>query len=208
MLPTLIEPQTERGAPAPMDAVPREYLWTVDAFCRVAEAGVFGEPSLAELVRGKIIQHPGQTPLHAGLTGHIAQRLRDALKPCFMVREHKPVNISQDTEPNVDVSVIAGHRSDFRERHPGPAEAALLVEVADSSVAYDTGDKALLYAQSDIADYWVVLAQEGALLLHRDPTADGYVSVTRLEGNGGSVSPLAASDVSLSVHDLLSLAER
>ena len=127
--------------------------------------------------------------------------------PRFRVRQHKPINISPDTEPSVDVSVIVGRHGDYRERHPGPAEAVLLVEVADTSVAYDTAEKALLYAQSDIRDYWVVLAQEGALLLHRDPTADGYVSVTRLEGNDG-ISPLAASDVSLSVHDLLGLAER
>ena len=66
------------------------------------------------------------------------------------------------------------------------------MEVAVSSVDNDLGDKALLYAQAGITDYWVVLPEERAVVVHREPTPQGYGSVTRLTETD-TLTPLAAS---------------
>jgi len=72
------QPTSERFAP-------REFRWTVELLYQVADQWVFGEPLLIELVRGKVIQHSGQTPLHAYLTEHMTRILRAVLEPGLMI---------------------------------------------------------------------------------------------------------------------------
>jgi len=92
--------------------------------------------------------------------------------------------------------------ADAVERNPAPENVALLVEVADTTVTYDLGEKALLYAQAGISDYWVVLVNETAIVRHREPTPDGYQEVTRLAGQD-TLSPLAVPEVVWMVNALL-----
>ena len=193
------------SVPPPAAGVsPCPYHWTVDSFSRALDAAAFGLWPRVELVRGVIIEHDGQTPRHAFTGGHIAGILRAALEPRLMVREVSPIHISVDTEPDTDVLVVTGGINDYRERHPGPADVVILVEIADSSTEYDLGEKALLYAEAGIADYWVVLPDENAVIVHRNPTAEGYGSVTTL-GVGDTISPLAVPEAVLPMRELLAL---
>ena len=90
-----------------------------------------------------------------------------------------------------------------------PATAILVVEVADTSLTVDTGDKAELYAAGGIADYWVVDLNNRVLIVRRDPRPDpasqsgsSYATVLRLLP-GQTVSPLAATQPTVNVADLL-----
>ena len=58
----------------------------------------------------------------------------------------------------------------------------------------DLGGKALLYAQAGIMDYWVARPEEGRVMVHRDPTPEGYGSVTRF-AETDTLTPLAIPDV-------------
>jgi Uma2 family endonuclease len=96
---------------------------------------------------------------------------------------------------------------DYARQHP--TTAVLVVEVADSSLTYDTGPKAHLYAAAGIADYWVIDVNGGHLVVFRDPVADAaaprgfrYNSVLTL-ARGQSVNPLAAPTAVVQVADLL-----
>ncbi len=187
--------------PAPEDEV-KEFLWTVASLYRAIDAGVFEHPEQLELIHGRIIEHMGQNPPHSTLASEIADMLRAAFSPRYAIREEKPIHISFDGEPIPDVSVVVGKQSDYREHHPTPQDVALLVEVADSSVAYDLDEKALLYAQAGISDYWVVLVNEAVIVRHREPTSDGYQSVTRLAGTD-TIAPLAAPEIVWTIQTLL-----
>jgi hypothetical protein len=50
----------------------------------------------------------------------------------------------------------------------------LLVEIADSSLRYDIGRKAALYASFDIRELWVIDAVRLTTRVFRDPAAGGY----------------------------------
>jgi len=76
------------------------------------------------------------------------------------------------------------------------------VEVSDTSAAYDLGEKALLYSQAGITDYWVVLVNEAAIVRHRQPTSEGYQQVTRLAG-ADTLSPLVVPEAVWTVNALL-----
>jgi Uma2 family endonuclease len=189
-------------ASQPKTEVLREYRWTAPMFYRALDAGAFGMWPKVELIRGKLMEHPGQTPPHAYTVGHIGHCFRDVLEPAFQVRECKPIAIAEDTHADTDVLVIIDRRSEYEERHPGPEDTLLLVEASDLTADYDLGEKALLYARAGIPDYWVVLVNEAAIVRHREPAPDGYKEVTRLAGDD-VVSPLAMPEAIWTVNTLL-----
>ncbi|MBV9851601.1 MAG: Uma2 family endonuclease [Armatimonadetes bacterium] len=192
-------------SPAPRHAAgPRnnEFHWTTDRFYRAAAAGVFDDPGRLELIHGRIIEKMPYSPRHTALIGHIAKRLRAVLNSAVTVRAEAAIHIAFDGEPIPDISVIRGDDLDYLARHAAPEDVVLLVEVAISSERGDLGEKALLYAKAGISDYWVVLPEAGEIVVHRDPTEEGYQSVTRV-GEDGAIRPLAAPEAVLSVRDLL-----
>ena len=123
------------------------------------------------------------------------------------MRVQGPLDLGEISEPEPDVAVIAGNVRDYTDAHP--TTAALIVEVADTSLAYDRTTKASLYAKAGIADYWIVNLIERQLEVHRYPTSDaarlygfGYAEITVLTA-AESVVPLAMPQASIAVADLL-----
>jgi Uma2 family endonuclease len=105
----------------------------------------------------------------------------------------------QDTDPVPDLAVVPGRPRDYT-AHPTTAD--LVIEVADSSLAFDTNEKRLLYAKAGIREYWVVDVNGRRLHVYRDPKAGDYTS-QRTFGPSESVSPLAAPSATVRVADLL-----
>ena len=189
-------------AAQPRTEVLRDYHWTATMFYRALNAGAFGFEPKVELIRGRLVEHPGQTPRHANTVNCIGRRFREALEPALEVREHCPIAIADDTHVDTDILVVKDLCSEYEKRHPGPEDTLLLVEVADASVEYDLGEKASIYAQAGIAEYWVVLVQEAAIVVHRKPTSEGYRQIAQLSGTN-ALSPLAMPEVVWSVNALL-----
>lgn len=195
---------TTTVAERPQEILLHEYHWTAEEFYRAAAAGAFDDPDRLELIHGRLIRLM-QGERHANLRARMSRRLRRALEPPLFVRDENPLHIAFDGEPVPDLMLT--YQEEYAGRHPEPEEVALLVEVAVSSAEYDLGEKALLYAQAAIADYWVVLPEREQIVVHREPSPDGYRVVTTL-GVLDVVSPLAAADVTLTVQDLLGRGEK
>jgi Uma2 family endonuclease len=207
MATALLEKQEIRqpeAAEAETGVVP--YHWTVEAFTKASDAGVFGYSERLELVQGRIIKLMGQGPRHATLASEIAEMLRDAAKKQFAIREEKPFRIDFDGEPIPDVMVLSGRQADYDDHQPVPEDVRLLVEVSVTTVEYDLGEKALLYAQAGVTDYWAVLVNESAIVVHREPSLQGYQEVTRLMGTD-TLSPLALPSAAWTINELLGRTE-
>ena len=168
--------------PEESGSAPSEYHWTVDALYRAIDAGVFEHPERLELIQGRIIEKMSQNAPHTSLRRRFGRLLRQRMEPAFVVMEETPVRLALDGEPVPDVLVAAGAEADYNFRHPTQTETVLIVEIADTSVTKDLGEKSLLYAQADIKDYWVVLVNEDVIVAHRQPLPNGYQSVLRLTG--------------------------
>jgi Uma2 family endonuclease len=115
-----------------------------------------------------------------------------------------PIALDPDSEPEPDVSVVAGSPRDDRDDHP--SRPALVVEVADSSVRFHRTVKARIYARGGIAEYWIVNLPARVLEIHREPRRRSgrharyaTVIIARL---GESIQPLAAPRA-VAVDDLL-----
>ncbi len=189
-------------AAQPKTDIIRDYRWTAPMFYRALDGGAFGLWPKVELIRGRLVEHPGQTPRHAYTVAHIADCFRDVLEPALQVREHCPIAISDDTHADTDVLMVNDCRSEYEERHPGPDDSLLLVEVSDLAADYDLGEKASIYAQAGIADYWVVLVNEAAIVVHRQPALGRYQKISRLTGTN-RLSPLALPEVAWTISELL-----
>jgi len=112
-----------------------------------------------------------------------------------IVRIQSPTRIPKlESEPEPDVLWLVN--KDYSSSHPEPEDVLLLIEVAESSLAYDTGEKARLYAEAGIADYWVIDLAEDCVEVFRDPQPTGYRSRQTYRGDE-EVRPLAFPDVSL-----------
>jgi Uma2 family endonuclease len=151
-----------------------------------------------------VVLSPQNWP-HASTVDRVGEALRRVLGIGFWVRMQFPLNLGT-SDPEPDVSVVVGQREDYSDH---PTTAVLIVEVSDSTLAYDRGRKASLYARAGIADYWIVNLVDNQLEVRRDPRPDatqhyghGYANVTVLVPPA-VVNPLALPNASLAVADLL-----
>jgi hypothetical protein len=178
-------------------------LWTVDQFHALGDLGCF-EGRRAWLINGVIIEEGPMNPPHAIAATKTEDSIRDMFKVGHHVRVAKPLVVGQITDPEPDVAVVVGKPGDYTSH---PTTAALVIEVADSSLNYDITVKAELYATANIADYWVLDVDGRRLLVFRDPApVPGGTAAYRTQltlGDADSVSPLAAPTATVRVADLL-----
>jgi Uma2 family endonuclease len=185
---------------------PRPKRWTCDEFHQLGDEGWF-EESRVMLIQGEILEMPVPNPPHTTAKSLTEEVLRAIFATGFLVRAENPLLLGRSTDPVPDLAVVRGSIRDYARSHPNTA--VLVVEVSDSSLDYDTDDKASLYASAGIADYWVVDLVNRRLIVHRDPQADGakrfdfgYANVTAFLP-GQSVSPVAAAQATVAVADLM-----
>jgi Uma2 family endonuclease len=156
---------------------------------KMIDAGTLGEDEHVELVDGVMVAMSPEGPPHSATIDLCADVLRRAFGDAFTVRVQHPLVIDPDGEPEPDLVVVAGSPFDYFDEHP--RTAALVVEVAGSSLAYDRREKTRLYARSAIPEYWIVNLVDRVVEIHRSPSADGYQDVSSV-GPSGTISPLAA----------------
>lgn len=182
----------------PSPSGPRPLRWTCTEFHRFGDMGMF-EGRRAMLLDGIILEQGPMNPPHAIALGLVEEALRTAFGNGWWVRQQSPLILGQDTDPQPDLAVVPGKPRDYTD-HPTTAE--LLVEIADTSLSFDTNEKRLLYARSGIRDYWVVDINGRRLLLYRAPQAGDYATQQAL-GPADFVSPLAMPTARIPVADLL-----
>jgi Uma2 family endonuclease len=180
--------------------------WTRIEYERLVDLGAFAREPV-ELVGGQLIVAEPQGSYHVTAVGMIASRLGAVLPPGWIVRLQAPLALDAESAPEPDIAVVPGTWADYREAHP--STAALTVEVADSSLAFDRDDKGSLYARARLADYWIVNLVARMLEVYRDPTPDpaalyGWRYRSRLTlSPADTVAPLAVPDVRVPVAELL-----
>ena len=101
-----------------------------------------------------------------------------------------------EPEPDFVVAPPADYDTDH------PAEAHLIIEVAESSLALDRGKKLRLYASCAVPEYWVVNLPERCIEVYTGPVPGAYSRVERYE-RGQSIRLVAFPDVSFAVSDVL-----
>lgn len=175
-------------------------LFTVSDYYRMGDAGVFGPDERVELLEGEILRMNPIGPRHANCVDRLNHLFVSLLGDRAQVRIQNPVRLSEVSEVQPDVALVRRDRDEAA--HPGPSDVFLLVEVADSSVAFDRQVKLPRYARAGIPEVWIVDLTAAAVEVHREPRITGYATSTQL-GAGGSIGPAAFPDVGIEVGDFL-----
>jgi Uma2 family endonuclease len=150
-----------------------------------------------ELIRGLVIEKMSKSPLHRTVASRLYKRLLAQLPEGYSVWKEEPLTLL-DSEPEPDISITRGTDGDFAVAHPTTAE--LVIEVAVSSPALDR-ENASLYAEAGVREYWIVLATERGVEVHRQPK-NGRYQEKRLLGSDGVLEPASVPSVRISVAEL------
>ncbi len=167
-----ITPTQPAPSPAPL-ASPAVYRMTVDEFERIA--GSLNDDQV-ELLDGYVIGRDDMRQRHVLATERRRRRLERIVGEGYFVREEKPIRIPEIDEPRPDISVVRGDPELFAQRHPAPAEVALLIEVSETGLDRDQGKKRFNHARSVIPIYWIVNLVDNQLEVYTRPEPNGYQS--------------------------------
>ncbi|MFN8637073.1 MAG: Uma2 family endonuclease [Chloroflexota bacterium] len=198
----------KRKAPTPQPTpdlgivAPKRRLFTVHEYHQMGDAGILGEDDRVELINGEIVEMPPIGENHFGEVNRFTAMFSQYFAGQAVVHIQNPLRLGQRIEPQPDV-VLLRFRDDFyKGKFPGPEDALLVVEVAESSLTYDRQTKVQLYAQAGIVEYWIVNLVDGEIEVYRDPAGTRYRSMQTLK-SGDTVSPVEFPDVTIPVAELL-----
>ena len=181
--------------------------WSRVEYERLVELGAFRPGDRLELVGGALLVREPQGGPHATAVGLVEDALRQVFGSGWTVRTHSPIALDDESEPEPDVAVVPGGRRDHVRHHP--SHPVLIVEVAESSLAFDRAEKASLYARAGIVDFWILNLPDRVLEVYRDPHVAPHApyghryGATITLGPGDTASPLAAPSADIPVADLL-----
>jgi len=175
-------------------------LFTVSDYYRMGEAGVIGPDERVELLEGEILRMNPIGPRHANCVDRLNYLFVTRLGERVSVRVQNPVRLGELSEVQPDVALVRRHRD--VEVHPGPSDVVLLIEVADTSVAFDRQVKLPLYARAGVPEVWIVDLPAAAVEVYREPGVTGYSASSRLAA-GDTIGPAAFPDVRFPVREFL-----
>ena len=184
-----------------VEVVATRRRFTRAEYHRMAEVGILGEHDRVELIRGEIVEMSPIGRRHKAFVGNLAQLLIVRLAGRAIVWVQSSIALAEDTEPEPDLAVLRRGAVPYKERDAWAEDALLVVEVADSALAYDRSTKLRLYAEAGIPEYWVVDCAAETVEVYRSPGPEVYRDVSRLAGTA-KVTLHAFPDVELTTTEI------
>ena len=175
--------------------------FTLDTYQRLGELGILGEDDRVELIGGQVVEMSPIGDRHASsvrrLNGLFARHLLDDA----VIDIQNPVVLGERDAPQPDVTLLKPRRDGYA-HHPRAEDILLVIEVADTTVAYDRAVKLPLYARARIPEAWLVDLEDDRIHVCREPARARYASV-RVVSRGNTITPLRFPNMTVSADDVL-----
>jgi Uma2 family endonuclease len=145
-------------------------IWrmSVQNYHKLLDAGIVTEDEPLELLRGWLVPKMKKSPLHVYVASQLDDCLRSLLPEGWWIDRQHPITMA-DSEPEPDLAVVRGDFREYSDQHPTPADAAIVMEVAHSTLEIDRGLKLQVYASAGIAEYWIVNIPERCIEVYTKP---------------------------------------
>lgn len=153
---------------------PTPHRISVLDYYRMAETGILAPGARVELIDGEIIDMAPMGSRHAGTVDWLAGRMHRLAGDQAIVRVQSPLRLGDFAEPEPGLMLLRPRDDFYRAFHPGPQDVLLVVEVADSTLKYDTEIKLPLYARYGIPACWIVDLEHRELQVFTCPVEGGY----------------------------------
>ena len=180
---------------------PTRYRFTRSDYHRMAQVGILTEDDRVELLHGAITVMSPIGSQHSAVVRFLISFFSAHVGTRAIVDVQNPIAIGDANEPQPDLTILRPSEDYYRKEHPGPANVLLLIEVADTSLELDRGEKLRLYAEAGIREYWIIDLNCRVLIVHRQPKDAEYASVQQYDSDA-RVAPEALADVELAIGSL------
>jgi Uma2 family endonuclease len=155
---------------APPETLPELYRFSVLQYLAMVEAGVFATENRVELIEGWVVKKMSRRPTHDSTLSRANRRLARLLPEIWVLRCQMALVLARSV-PEPDLAIVDGPEETYDLRHPSAADAALAIEVAESSLHYDRQEKGPLYAEARIAEYWIINVVDLQVEVYTQPRA-------------------------------------
>jgi Uma2 family endonuclease len=158
----------------PAEGLPPRRAFTVDEILRMQEAGVIQEDENFELIEGEIVPMGPKYAAHELIKSEVGVRLARALPDHLRLGFESSIFLSPTTFVEPDICI---YPRDLPSDQVKGEDLLLVIEVAASSLAFDRGRKASLYARYGVRELWVIDAATRRTFAHQGPKETGWSEI-------------------------------
>jgi Uma2 family endonuclease len=173
----------------------------VNRYQKMVAAAVLTPEDKIELINGEMLEMAPLGLKHISVLNRLTKLFVLGVGDAGVVGPGCPVDVDEFSEPEPDLCVLRARADFYAGKIPEAADVLLLIEVSDSSLAFDLGVKRALYARAGIPEYWIADVPGRAMRVFREPQGEEYLEQTQHPA-GSSVSPLAFPAITVDVADL------
>ena len=180
--------------------IPRRLL-TLDEYHTIGTAGVLKEDDRIELIEGEMIEMAPIGSRHLAKVNRLARLLSQCIGDQAIVSVQNPIALPPHNEPQPDLALLKPRADDYEGKLPSAEDILLVIEVADTTLAYDRDAKMPIYARHDIVETWLVDIQGQTVSIYQEPGKNGYrrlLTPTRNE----SITPTQLPNVVIQLVDI------
>jgi len=179
----------------------KKHLLSVGDYTAMEELGLFHEKPNVELINGEIFDMAPIGPAHGSVVMQLTKRFVMAVKDSAIVSTQNPIQLGDLSQPEPDLCILHSSDDFYATNGPKGVDVILLVEVAQSSLAFDLTVKARLYSAHKVVEYWLVDLPNKQLMVFKEPTKEGYATITTLK-SPVPLYPDALPDIALDMTGL------
>jgi Uma2 family endonuclease len=173
--------------------------FTVAEIRRMVEAGILAEDENFELIDGEVVPTSPKGNQHEVIKSALTEMLISLKSPELRLGVESTLYLDDRTFVEPDLCLYPKR---ILPEDVNGSDVVLAIEVAASSMGYDRGLKARLYARHGINEFWVVDAATRDTWVHLRPQADGqWGSIEKVDAIT-PVAPTALPQIAIRMADL------
>ena len=173
-----------------------QYHWLIDS-------GILTTEHRVELIGGEIRSMAPTGDEHGDSIELLNNWLATRAGQLYNVRCQSTLRVAEGFTPDPDFTLLKYRDGGYaRGPRPTPEDVLLIIEVADSSLSYDLGEKALAYSRAGVPEQWVVDIPHRQIHVLSHPSSEGYRSVAAA-GESESVNALLIPELEVSVTEAM-----
>jgi len=183
-----------------LDAVHRRKL-SLDEFHRIGAAGILSDDDRIELIDGEMIEMAPIGTRHLSKVNRLSRMLNFAVGQDAIVSTQNPIALPPQNEPQPDIALLRPRSDDYEGNLPIASDVLLIIEISDTTLAYDRDVKIPIYARYGIAEVWLFDIQGGSSFVYHDPSPKGYQRILTPKKNE-TVSPILLPGVKVDLAEV------
>jgi Uma2 family endonuclease len=185
-----------------LQAEPARHRFTVEEYRRMGELGFFTGDDRVELIRGELVDMNPIGVSHLNCVTRLNHKLVEQSRGRYFVSVQNPVGAADDSEPQPDFSLLRELPNPGSSNPPSSETTLVVIEVSDTTLAYDRNVKLPLYAESGMPEVWIVDLKNKKVEVHSEPSSEGY-KATRVFASGEEVESPTLADLSVPVDEVM-----